>query len=170
LDGDRASDRHHDRTGRVAVRPSLSHVVFRLSGAAALRDRPARQRPLLRYRRLRARDRRRHADADRARAPVRPWPSCRSGVGRGAADAAPEAGARVGRRGLMEGIVALAIGVLTGSGVWLLLRPRTFQVILGLSLISYAVFCLKKKTRALRTGAAPIPCPGTAGSLAAESP
>jgi multicomponent K+:H+ antiporter subunit C len=39
----------------------------------------------------------------------------------------------------MELIVALAIGVLTASGVWLLLRPRTFQVIIGLSLLSYAV-------------------------------
>ena len=44
----------------------------------------------------------------------------------------------------MEIILAIAIGVLGGSGVWLLLRPRTFQVIMGLSLISYAVFCLKK--------------------------
>jgi multicomponent K+:H+ antiporter subunit C len=39
----------------------------------------------------------------------------------------------------MEIIFALAIGVLTGSGVWLLLRPRTYQVIMGLALLSYAV-------------------------------
>lgn len=39
----------------------------------------------------------------------------------------------------MEIVLALGIGVLTGSGVWLILRPRTFQVIIGLSLISYAV-------------------------------
>lgn len=39
----------------------------------------------------------------------------------------------------MEVVFALAIGVLTGSGVWLLLRPRTFQVIMGLALLSYAV-------------------------------
>ena len=39
----------------------------------------------------------------------------------------------------MELILALAIGILTGSGVWLLLRPRTFQVIMGLALLSYAV-------------------------------
>lgn len=46
----------------------------------------------------------------------------------------------------MEIVLALAIGVLTGSGVWLLLRPRTFQVIMGLALLSYAVnlfiFCM----------------------------
>jgi multicomponent K+:H+ antiporter subunit C len=39
----------------------------------------------------------------------------------------------------MEVVVALAIGVLAGSGIWLLLRPRTFQVIIGMSLLSYAV-------------------------------
>lgn len=39
----------------------------------------------------------------------------------------------------MEIVLALGIGVLTASGVWLILRPRTFQVIIGLSLISYAV-------------------------------
>lgn len=39
----------------------------------------------------------------------------------------------------MELVLSLAIGVLAGSGIWLLLRPRTFQVIMGLSLISYAV-------------------------------
>ena len=39
----------------------------------------------------------------------------------------------------MEIVLALGIGVLTGSGVWLLLRPRTFQVIMGLALLSYAV-------------------------------
>ena len=36
----------------------------------------------------------------------------------------------------MEIVLALAIGVLTGSGVWLLLGQRTFQVIIGLSLLS----------------------------------
>jgi multicomponent K+:H+ antiporter subunit C len=39
----------------------------------------------------------------------------------------------------MELILAIAIGVLGGSGVWLVLRPRTFQVIMGLALLSYAV-------------------------------
>ncbi|AGF75135.1 putative monovalent cation/H+ antiporter subunit C [Bartonella australis AUST/NH1] len=39
----------------------------------------------------------------------------------------------------MEAVLSLGIGVLIGSGIWLLLRPRTFQLILGLSLISYGV-------------------------------
>jgi multicomponent K+:H+ antiporter subunit C len=38
----------------------------------------------------------------------------------------------------MEIVYALAIGVLVGSGVWLILRPRTFQVLMGLTLLSYA--------------------------------
>ena len=39
----------------------------------------------------------------------------------------------------MEIMLAIAIGVFTGSGVWLLLRPRTIQIIMGLLLLSYAV-------------------------------
>ena len=39
----------------------------------------------------------------------------------------------------MELILASAIGVLTASGVYLLLRLRTFPVILGLAFLSYAV-------------------------------
>ncbi|SFD62146.1 Na+/H+ antiporter subunit C [Paracidovorax konjaci] len=39
----------------------------------------------------------------------------------------------------MEIVLAVAIGVLAGSGVWLVLRPRTYQVIMGLALLSYAV-------------------------------
>ncbi len=38
----------------------------------------------------------------------------------------------------MEAVYACAIGVLVSAGVWLVLRPRTFQVIMGLSLLSYA--------------------------------
>jgi multicomponent K+:H+ antiporter subunit C len=38
----------------------------------------------------------------------------------------------------MEVVYALAIGILSGSGVWLVLRPRTFQVLMGLMLLSYA--------------------------------
>ena len=67
----------------------------------------------------------------------------------------------------MELVVALGIGVLTGSGVWLLLRPRTFQVIIGLSLLSYAVNLFIFSTGGLRTGAAAILARGESGTLAA---
>ena len=39
----------------------------------------------------------------------------------------------------MEYLVASSIGVLTACGVYLMLRLRTFPVILGLSLLAYAV-------------------------------
>ena len=39
----------------------------------------------------------------------------------------------------MELLMASAIGVLTAVGVYLVLRQRTFPVILGVSLLSYAV-------------------------------
>ena len=66
----------------------------------------------------------------------------------------------------MELIVSLGIGVLAGSGVWLLLRARTFQVAIGLSLLSYAVNLFIFSTGGLRTGAAAILEPGEAGTLA----
>ncbi|HRP23037.1 Na+/H+ antiporter subunit C [Thauera sp.] len=39
----------------------------------------------------------------------------------------------------MELVIAIAVGVMFGSGIWLILRPRTFQLIIGLLLMSYAV-------------------------------
>jgi multicomponent K+:H+ antiporter subunit C len=56
----------------------------------------------------------------------------------------------------MELIVALGIGVLMSSGVWLLLRPRSFQVIIGLSLISYAVNLFIFSMGRLTVNAAPV--------------
>ena len=66
----------------------------------------------------------------------------------------------------MELVVSLGIGVLAGSGVWLLLRPRTFQVTIGLALLSYAVNLFIFSTGGLRTGAAAILRHGEAGTLA----
>lgn len=39
----------------------------------------------------------------------------------------------------MEVVISIAIGVVFGSGIWLILRPRSFQVLIGLMLMSYAV-------------------------------
>ena len=39
----------------------------------------------------------------------------------------------------MEALLAIAIGTLTACGVFLILRARTFPVILGMTLLSYAV-------------------------------
>ena len=62
----------------------------------------------------------------------------------------------------MELILSLGLGVLAGTGVWLLLRPRTFQVIMGLSLLSYAVNLFIFFMGWVRGGAAPIVEPGAA--------
>jgi len=56
----------------------------------------------------------------------------------------------------MEIIVSLAIGVLAGAGVWLMLRPRTFEVILGMSFVSYAVNLFIFSMGRLRVNAAPV--------------
>lgn len=56
----------------------------------------------------------------------------------------------------MEAVLAVAIGILVASGVWLLLRPRTFQVIVGLALLSYGVNLFIFSMGRPRVGAAPI--------------
>jgi multicomponent K+:H+ antiporter subunit C len=39
----------------------------------------------------------------------------------------------------VEALISIIIAVLTGCGIYLMLRGRTFPVILGLTLLSYAV-------------------------------
>jgi len=68
---------------------------------------------------------------------------------------------------MSELVIACAIGVLAASGVWLLLRPRTFQVAIGLSLLSYAVNLFIFAMGRLRVGAAPIVEAGRAADPAA---
>jgi len=56
----------------------------------------------------------------------------------------------------MELVLSMAIGVLAASGIWLLLRPRTFQVIVGLALLSYAVNLFIFSMGRLTVGAPPL--------------
>jgi multicomponent K+:H+ antiporter subunit C len=56
----------------------------------------------------------------------------------------------------VEIVLSLAIGVLAGSGIWLMLRPRTFEVILGMSFVSYAVNLFIFSMGRLRVNAAPV--------------
>jgi len=65
----------------------------------------------------------------------------------------------------MEIVFSLAVGVLGGSGVWLVLRPRTFQVILGLSLVSFAVNLFIFSMGSLSIDAEPIVKPGVPPDL-----
>ena len=65
----------------------------------------------------------------------------------------------------MEIILALAIGVLGGCGVWLVLRPRSFQVLIGLALLSYAVNLFIFAMGSLSLDKEPIVQPGLVPNL-----
>ena len=65
----------------------------------------------------------------------------------------------------MEIVISIAIGVLAGAGVWLVLRPRTFQVLIGLSLLSYAVNLFIFSVGSLSIDKEPIVKPGLAPDL-----
>jgi multicomponent K+:H+ antiporter subunit C len=63
----------------------------------------------------------------------------------------------------MEALVAIVIGVLTTCGVYLLLRERTYPVVLGLTLLSYAVNLFLFVTGRLVSGAPPVIAAGVRG-------
>ena len=53
-------------------------------------------------------------------------------------------------------LLCVALGVLAASGIYLMLRPRTFDVVLGLTLLSYAVNLFIFFLGRLRTEVPPI--------------
>jgi multicomponent K+:H+ antiporter subunit C len=63
----------------------------------------------------------------------------------------------------MELLMASGIGVLVGTGVFLLLRPRTFDALLGLTLLSYAVNLFLFSMGRLVAGRAPVVQAGVEG-------
>jgi multicomponent K+:H+ antiporter subunit C len=60
----------------------------------------------------------------------------------------------------MELLLALGIGALVGTGLYLVLRARSFSVILGLTLLSYAANLMLFASGRLATAAAPLILPG----------
>ncbi|MFP5373376.1 MAG: Na+/H+ antiporter subunit C [Gammaproteobacteria bacterium] len=66
----------------------------------------------------------------------------------------------------MEFAMASVIGVLTAAGVWLLLRARSFDLILGLTLLSYATNLLIFSAGRLVPGKPPVLREGVAHTLA----
>lgn len=56
----------------------------------------------------------------------------------------------------MELLVAAVIGAMTSGGIYLLLRLRTFPVILGISLLTYAVNVFLFTSGRLTVGAPPV--------------
>lgn len=67
---------------------------------------------------------------------------------------------------MMEFALASAVGVLVAAAIYLLLRARTFDVLLGLTLFSYAVNLLIFAMGRLKVGAPPILREGLAPTLA----
>jgi multicomponent K+:H+ antiporter subunit C len=63
----------------------------------------------------------------------------------------------------MEMVISAGIGILTACGIYLILRPWTFSVILGLTLLSYAVNVLILASGRLRAGSPPLALPGASG-------
>jgi len=56
----------------------------------------------------------------------------------------------------MEALISILIGTMTASAVYLLLRARTFPVILGLSLLGYAVNIFLFASGRLHLDSAPL--------------
>lgn len=56
----------------------------------------------------------------------------------------------------MEMLVASAIGILTAAGLYLVLRLRTFPVILGIALLTYAVNAFLFASGRLTVGSPPV--------------
>ena len=67
---------------------------------------------------------------------------------------------------MIEWLLASGIGILAGGGVWLCLRRRTFDVVLGLTLVSYAVNLFIFAMGRVKIGAQPILAHGVAPTLA----
>jgi multicomponent K+:H+ antiporter subunit C len=56
----------------------------------------------------------------------------------------------------MEALIALAVGLLVACGVYLVLRPRTFPLVVGLTLLSYAVNLFLFASGRLTVGGPPV--------------
>jgi len=63
-------------------------------------------------------------------------------------------------------LLTLAVGTFTACGTWLLLRARTFDAILGLTLLSYAVNLFIFAAGRPRVDADPMLAAGTPATLA----
>lgn len=62
-------------------------------------------------------------------------------------------------------LLVMGIGVLASAGVWLLLRQRSFDVVLGLALLSHAANLFILAMGRVRVGAEPIVGAGGAATL-----
>jgi multicomponent K+:H+ antiporter subunit C len=63
----------------------------------------------------------------------------------------------------MELLVSLGLGILAAGGIFLILRPTTFSVVLGLTLLSYAVNALIFFGGRLGASSPPLALAGVSG-------
>jgi multicomponent K+:H+ antiporter subunit C len=70
---------------------------------------------------------------------------------------------------MMELALSIAIGLLVAAGTWLTLRARSFDVVLGLTLLSYAINLAIFAMGRLAPGKPPLVREGTAGALATHT-
>lgn len=61
---------------------------------------------------------------------------------------------------MSEAMLALAVGVFAGCGTWLCLRASVFDLVLGLTLVSYAVNLILMAAGGLGANRPPILAPG----------
>jgi multicomponent K+:H+ antiporter subunit C len=66
-------------------------------------------------------------------------------------------------------LLATFIGTMAGCGVWLMLRARTFDVVLGLTLLSYAVNVFIFAMGRVKVNAAPIVDKAVPATLASHA-
>src|SRR5437868_13286992 len=66
---------------------------------------------------------------------------------------------------MMEAAFAATLGILMACGIYMLLRARTFAVIVGLTLVSYAVSLFLLAMGRLATGKPPVIAGGGQGAL-----
>lgn len=60
----------------------------------------------------------------------------------------------------MELLLSLSVGLTMACGIWLMLRPRSFSLVLGLTLIGYAVNALLFLAGRIDRTTAPLALPG----------
>ncbi len=63
----------------------------------------------------------------------------------------------------MELLLSIAVGLIIAAGVWLVLRPTTFSVVLGLTLVGYGVNVLILLAGRLGAASPPIALKGATG-------
>jgi multicomponent K+:H+ antiporter subunit C len=63
----------------------------------------------------------------------------------------------------IELLLSLMVGLMVAAGIWLVLRPRTFSIVLGLTLIGYGVNVFLLLAGRLGASAPPIARKGASG-------